>query len=489
MMSLINTNYSYLATMGISEEDPLVGIIVSVYYLGCTAGAILASWYADAEGRKSSIFGCLATACLGNLLMFLAGLGQAKGALAMMLTGRFVMGMGIGGVDSIVPVYSSELAQVDGRGTALAQEFQANIFGLNMAFIINVLLTNSLGKFDQWAWRLPIIIMQIYPILLFTVIARLPESPRWYILQNKKDKAKASITNVFGEDQAEEILDSLLAIREEEEKKGAIGYIDMLNPYKEQFHPTCVTIMGQVNQALTGYGAVSVYGPQIFELLGFGVMTAEYITLGNYLFYLAMMTFAWVLIDRLGRRTLMIYGGLILAVAFALLTLLGGLAFHSTNIGISSLTPGILGTIILYLSTSTFGIGWLVPPWLIPTEIYPSTARAQGAAISVIIWGLANFAVTLLTPIGFNNLKYWLFFVFAATNSFAAWWTAWYSPESGGRTFEENQEFFMEAREKGSWKVGKVKGGAWKYMPNKINGDGVEDGVHQGETSPLLGRS
>ena len=73
------------------------------------------------------------------------------------------------------------------------------------------------------------------------------------------------------------------------------------------------------------------------------------------------------------------------------------------------LATGIPGIIFLYLATSVFGIGWLVPPWLIPTEIYPSSARANGAAISVIIWGLANFAVTLLTPILFNNLDYWLF--------------------------------------------------------------------------------
>jgi hypothetical protein len=65
-----------------------------------------------------------------------------------------------------------------------------------------------------------------------------------------------------------------------------------------------------------------------------------------------------------------------------------------------------------------------------PTEIYPSTARAQGAAVSVIIWGLRNFTVTLLTPIGFNNLHYWLFLVFSGTNLLAGWWT-WIQPRDG----------------------------------------------------------
>lgn len=93
MMSLINTNCDYLETMGIAEDDPLVGIIVSVYYLGCTMGAIGFSRFADWKGRKAGIFFCLATASLGSFVMFLAGIGGTKGALAVMLIGRVIMGL------------------------------------------------------------------------------------------------------------------------------------------------------------------------------------------------------------------------------------------------------------------------------------------------------------------------------------------------------------------------------------------------------------
>ena len=150
MMSLINTNQDYLSTMGIAEESPIVGVIVSVYYLGCAVGAILASWYADRSGRKPSIFACLATTSLGNLLMFVSGLGFNQGAIVVMFLGRIVMGLGVGGIDAVIPVYSSELNSDGGRGKALAQEFQSNIFGLNMAFAINLLVTIQLGKLNQW---------------------------------------------------------------------------------------------------------------------------------------------------------------------------------------------------------------------------------------------------------------------------------------------------------------------------------------------------
>jgi MFS family permease len=96
MMSLINTNYDYLKTMGLAEDDPLVGVIVSVYYLGCAVGAVIASAFADAKGRRPGIFACLATASLGNLIMFIAGLRGTPGALTLMLVGRIVMGLGVG---------------------------------------------------------------------------------------------------------------------------------------------------------------------------------------------------------------------------------------------------------------------------------------------------------------------------------------------------------------------------------------------------------
>lgn len=135
-------------------------------------------------------------------------------------------------------------------------------------------------------------------------------------------------------------------------------------------------------------------------------------------------------------------------------------------------------------------------------EIYPSTARAQGSAVSVVIWGIANFAVTLLSPIGFNNLDYWLFLIFAATNAFAGLWT-WvsclllkrfsiiadhcpqlYSPETGGRSFEENQGFFEDAKEEKTWRVHKVGRGEFKDMPKPKKQDGDNT-----ESTPLLGNS
>ena len=155
---------------------------------------------------------------------------------------------------------------------------------------------------------------------------------------------------------------------------------------------------------------------------------------------------------------------------------------NRSHIGLPVNAMGIPGIITLFIATGAFGIGWLATIWLIPTEIYPTTARAQGTAVSVIIWGLANFAITLLTPIMFNNLKYFIFLVFALSNTFAGVWTYLYCPESGGRSFEENQEFFENAKGEGTWRVSRVEKGRFRYLPYP-KPDGQDE-----ETQPLLRR-
>lgn len=266
MMSLINTNYNYLSTMGIAGDDPLVGWIVSIYYLGCAVGAVLFSKMADRLGRKKSIFTCLATASLGNLIMFVTGLWGNTGAVYSMFLGRVIMGLGVGGIDAVIPIYSSELAEDDARGKALAQEFQMNIFGLVMAFGINLGVTRLLGKSSEWAWRIPIIVMQLYPVVLMLVIESLPESPRWFIYHGRDEEAKKALELIYGgkhsdgeEGEGDRKFDELKK-KHNDESGSSVSYWDMFTPSHIQFHPTVVTIMVQINQALTGYGAVSVYG-------------------------------------------------------------------------------------------------------------------------------------------------------------------------------------------------------------------------------------
>lgn len=109
--------------------------------------------------------------------------------------------------------------------------------------------------------------MQIFPLSLMAIIGRLPESPRFHIMHDQKDEASAAIKRIFDDDEEVKKRVKELVEAHEQESSASVSYIDMIfKPSSEQFHPTMLTIMAQVNQALTGYGAVSVYGPQIFEV-------------------------------------------------------------------------------------------------------------------------------------------------------------------------------------------------------------------------------
>lgn len=109
--------------------------------------------------------------------------------------------------------------------------------------------------------------MQVFPVALMAIIERLPETPRYYILHDQKENAGTAMRQIFPDDkESREKLDELVK-GHEQESSSSVSYMEMLfKPSSEQFHPTMLTVMAQVNQALTGYGAVSVYGPQIFEV-------------------------------------------------------------------------------------------------------------------------------------------------------------------------------------------------------------------------------
>jgi len=109
--------------------------------------------------------------------------------------------------------------------------------------------------------------MQIFPVTLMLLIGRLPESPRYHILHEKKDEAHEAIKQIYPDEKESDSKFDELVKAHEQESDTSVSYMEMLfKPSSEQFHPTMLTVMAQVNQALTGYGAVSVYGPQIFEV-------------------------------------------------------------------------------------------------------------------------------------------------------------------------------------------------------------------------------
>lgn len=108
--------------------------------------------------------------------------------------------------------------------------------------------------------------------------------------------------------------------------------------------------------------------PQIFSLLGFDIVTSENLTMANYLSYFVLMTFAWVLIDAMGRRVLLLWGSVVLTLCFLLLALFGGLAMNADQLHVDQTLIAIPGVVSLFVATGAFGIGWLATVWLVPVS-------------------------------------------------------------------------------------------------------------------------
>lgn len=218
-------------------------------------------------------------------------------------------------------------------------------------------------------------------------VARHPASsgapPRWLVLNDRNEDAERSLKNMLGEKEGQKKCEGILEAANKERQEN-VSYKNMLTPGHAQFHPTVITVMDQINQALTGYGgtysvsshyttlrgcpltqetAVSVYGPQIFALLGYGVIKSEIQTQANLASYFLLMTFAWLLIDAVGRRTVLLGGSGALIICFLLLSLFGGLAMNRQQLGIPVNAVAIPGSVSVFLATGAFGIGWLATIW------------------------------------------------------------------------------------------------------------------------------
>lgn len=195
------------------------------------------------------------------------------------------------------------------------------------------------------------------------------------------------------------------------------------------------------------------------------------------------MILAWKLIERVGRRQLMTHGVLWLCMSFhppnrpRWASLQPRTTVHPTP---RDRCPRRHGTIPrdvrLQDRLACAPKGW--------SRQRSSRRRqgAKGAAVSVVVWEMADIAVTLLTPLGFNRLEFVLLLVFAATNALAGILTYLFVPESGWRTFEENQEFFRRAAEEGSWRVKRAADGVFGDLPH-VKDDGERGQQRQQQRS------
>ncbi|HEY1217218.1 MAG TPA: sugar porter family MFS transporter, partial [Bryobacteraceae bacterium] len=328
------------------------GITVASSIFGTILGAIFAGIPARNYGRKKSLQ-------VISLFFIVAALGCAfVTAWAGFIAFRMLGGLAVGASSVIAPMYISEISPAKLRGR-LAGSFQVNIVaGIMVAYLTNYLFTR-LALPDAWRWMLGVMVVPavIFAILLFVI----PESPRWLILNNNEYAAIPILTRL-GEPNLEA---AVITIR------------DSVKEHRESLlqsryaKPILYAMLLAMFNQLAGINAILYYAPRIFEMAGFDKSQAFsqpiYIGIANLFFTLLAMG----VIDKFGRKTLLIIGSLGMIVFLALTA---G-AFRGDLKGNSHLLLYLIGFIAFF----AFSQGAVI--WVFISEIFPNSVRSQGGSL------------------------------------------------------------------------------------------------------------
>jgi MFS transporter, SP family, arabinose:H+ symporter len=407
------------------------GWFVSCALLGCIIGVAISGKLSDWKGRKFVML-------LSAGLFFLSAIGCMLATSTFWLINfRLIGGLGIGVASMICPLYISEISPPGYRGRMVALYQLAITIGIVSAYFSNVILLkysaneNLTGFFRyiilQDTWRSMMGVGLVPSIIFWLGLALIPESPRWLVLKGKTNKALAILLKVNDKTTAEKEVDAI----EKSLRSERTGFRELFQPLYRI--PLLIGIALPFFAQVSGINAVIYYGPSILDRAGFSLGDAfgGQVTIGlvNVLFtFVAIFT-----VDKWGRKPLLILG---ITSAIISLAIIGILFFVNVVSG-----PWILIFILLFISSFAFSFGPVT--FIIISEIFPTTVRAQAVSIGIISMWVANFFVGQMTPIMLKSSSWGpaaTFWTFALLCAPALWLTIKKIPETKGQSLEQIEE-------------------------------------------------
>jgi SP family galactose:H+ symporter-like MFS transporter len=404
-------------------SDFTVEIVVSAVLLGALLGAAVGGDLADRFGRRKLII-------LAAVIFAVAAIGTAVvPSVLFLILGRILVGVAIGIASIIAPLYISEVAPPDLRGSLVSLNQLAITVGIVVSYLVDFSLSDIQG------WRYMLALAAVPAAVLGVGMLPLPDTPRWLVKHNQVGKARDVLKRIRGdadvEDELNEIQTSL--------QKQASGRRELFNPLVKP--ALMIGVALAVFQQVTGINTVIYYAPTIFQFAGFvSVASAIFATVGVGIVNVIMTVVAVLLMDRVGRRPLLLVG--LAGMVFSLGLL--GFTFYLPGLGSS---VGVLSVVSLMLYVGAFAIGLGPVFWLLISEIYPLKVRGLGMGIaSEANWG-SNLIVTLTFLTLVQAIGKPGAFWFYALLGVGAWIFVYLLiPETKGRTLEEIEEH---------WRAGK----------------------------------
>lgn len=350
------------------------GWIVSGVLLGALVGAIVIGPLGDKFGRKKMVLTAAVIFFIGAL-----GCGLAMGFWSLVLF-RFILGIAVGGASTMVPMYLSEVAPAEMRGTLSSLNQLMIMTGIFLAYVTNYAWSSLYS-----GWRIMLAAATVPAAILFIGGLFLPESPRFLVRVGKVDEARGVLGQLRNADQVQAELTDI----EEKAKIKMGGWGDV---FSKVARPALIIGLGlAVFQQVMGCNTVLYYAPTIFTDIGFGVSAALLAHIGIGIFNVIVTAIAVVIMDKVNRKTMLIVGAL--GMAASLFTL--GIAMHYSH---NSMTAAYIAAIALTVYIAFFSATWGPVMWVMIGEVFPLNIRGLGVGLSgTFNWG-ANMIVSLTFP-------------------------------------------------------------------------------------------
>jgi sugar porter (SP) family MFS transporter len=347
------------------------GFTISIALIGTVIGAIFGGMPSDALGRRTTLSWIA-------VLYLVSAVGAALSpSWVPFMVFRFLGGLGVGASSVTAPLYISEVSPPASRGRMVGM-FQFNVvFGILAAYLSNYLL-KSIGP-DAWRWMLGV--QAVPAIAFFLLLFRIPESPRWLLRQNRVDEARLVFERIEPATAALNV-QTILVANAAEQGPGE----SLWNPLYRR--PVLLAILFAMFNQLAGINAIIYYAPRIFEMTGLGqgaaLLSSAGVGLVNFIFTLLGVN----IIDRFGRRKLMLVGSVGLIVTLGLVAR----SFYSQQF--SGYTVPVL--LFGYIAFFAFSQGAVI--WVFISEIFPSAVRAKGQALGSSTHWIMAVIITFTFP-------------------------------------------------------------------------------------------
>ncbi|TFY83831.1 hypothetical protein EWM64_g200 [Hericium alpestre] len=424
----------------ISPDHPnhatLQSFVVAIYEIGCLIGALSNLWIGDRLGRRKTII-------LGGIIMIIGAILQASSyGYAQMVVARIVTGLGNGLNTSTVPSYHAECSSAAKRGSFIMIEGSLIAFGIMISYWIDFALFWAGSSSAQW--RVPIALQILFALLMILGIFYLPESPRWLVKHGRDAEALAVISALDDKHHTDpEVQQIYHGIREvvimEDVQKASLGELFHGGP-TQNFRRAALGVIVQCFQQITGINIITYYATVLFERLGLNEVKSRIVAACNGTEYFLASLIAIALIDRVGRRKLMLFGATGQTITMVLLAILGSIDNSACR---------IVSVVLLFLFNSLFAIGWLGMTWLYPAEIVGLRIRAPANALSTASNWIFNFMVVMVTSPAFQNIQWKTYIVFASLNALLIPVVYLFFPETAGRSLEDMDLIFAIAYKEG----------------------------------------